>query len=83
MFYQEYVVEYSRIAEKLYLPNEVLNLDNVLMATPEKALVDCAYLRKRLPFADELETNLLNRTKLIEIATAYPEHVWKRIEGWL
>ena len=46
IFYQDYVIEYSRIAEKLYLPEEILKLDNVLMATPEKALLDFLYLAR-------------------------------------
>ena len=83
IFYQDYVIEYSRIAEKLYLPEEILNLDNVLMATPEKALLDCAYLRKRVPFADELETDLLDKSRLSSVVAVYPARVWKRIEGWL
>lgn len=80
IFYQDYVIEYSRIAEKLYLPEEILKLDNVLMATPEKALLDCAYLRKRVPFADELETDLLDKAKLASVVAVYPAHTRKSID---
>jgi len=74
-----YVIEYSRIAERLYLPEEILNLDGVLMATPEKALLDAAHLRHKIPFADELETDNLNRQKLTNLATLYPKTVQKLI----
>ncbi|HEA67627.1 MAG TPA: hypothetical protein ENI07_12505 [Desulfobacterales bacterium] len=80
IFYQDYVIEYSRIAEKLYLPEEILKLDNVLMATPEKALLDCAYLRKRVPFADELETDLLDKARLARVVAVYPAHTRKSID---
>ncbi|MCX5810939.1 MAG: hypothetical protein NT178_00100 [Proteobacteria bacterium] len=81
--YCGYVIEYSRIAEKLYLPGEVLNLNGVLMATTEKALLDAAYLRHHVPFADELEMDNINREKLKILATLYPKIVQKSInEGW-
>ena len=77
--YGGYVIEYSRIAEKLYLPEEVLNLNGALMATPEKALLDAAYLRHHVPFADELEMDNVNREKLKILATLYPKVVQKTI----
>jgi predicted transcriptional regulator of viral defense system len=73
--YGGYVIEYSRIAEKLYLSEEVLRVDDVLMATIEKALLDTVYLRRQLPFADELETDVLDRAKLMRIAALYPLRV--------
>ena len=73
-------IEYSRIAEKLYLPEEILNMDNMLMATPEKALIDSVYLRRQVPFADELETDILDREKLARIAEVYPPRVRKALE---
>ena len=78
--YGEHVIEYSKIAEALYLPEEILRLDNVLMATPEKALLDAAYLRRHVPFADELEKDLLDRKKLAKIAALYPAHVRRAVE---
>jgi predicted transcriptional regulator of viral defense system len=80
--YGDYIIEYSRIAEKLYLPEEILNLDAVLMATPEKALLDSLYLRNRMPFADELETEILNRAKLARIAALYPGRVKRATEAF-
>ncbi len=75
-----YVIEYSRIAEKLYLPGEILRLENVLMATPEKALLDATYLRKQIPFVDELETDTLDRERLAIIAAVYPQRVKRAVE---
>ncbi|PIP35781.1 MAG: hypothetical protein COX20_09245 [Desulfobacterales bacterium CG23_combo_of_CG06-09_8_20_14_all_52_9] len=77
--YEGFVIEYSGIAEKLYLPEEILNLEYFLMATPEKALLDTVYLRKHLPFADELETGMLDKTRLVKAAARYPERVRKAI----
>lgn len=79
--YGDYVIEYSRIAERLYRPEQILNMDNMLMATPEKALLDSVYLRKQVPFADELEIDILNMKKLAVIASIYPTRVRKALEG--
>lgn len=79
--YQGYLIEYSRISEKLFLPEEILNYENVLMATPEKALLDTVYLRKQVPFADELETDLLNPKKMKTLAALYPASVWNKIQN--
>jgi len=79
--YGGYVIEYSRVAERLYLPEEILNLGNVLMATPEKAFLDAVYLRKRVPFADELEKDILDMEKLAKIAVFYPGRVQKMVAG--
>ena len=74
-----YTIEYSRIAERLYLPQEILNLDGVLMATPEKALLDAVHLRHKIPFADGLEIDNLNGQKLTNLATLFPKTVQKRV----
>ena len=79
--YGQYVIEYSRIAEKLYLPEEILNLGNVLMATPEKAFLDAVYLRKRVPFADELEKDILDTEKLAKVAVFYSGRVQRTVAG--
>jgi hypothetical protein len=81
--YGDYVIEYSRIAEKLYLPAEILNQNNVLMATPEKALLDTAHLRHRILFADELETDNLNKKKLKTLALLFPKRVQKLVNEFI
>ncbi len=42
------------------------------MSLPEKALLDAIYLRKTIPFHDELELDLLNLERLKEMSAAYP-----------
>ena len=79
--YGGYVIEYSRIAEKRYLPEEILNLGNASMASPEKAFLDAVYLRRRLPFADELEKDILDTEKLAKVAVFYPGRVRRTVAG--
>jgi hypothetical protein len=74
------IIEYSGISERLYLPEEVLNMENMLIATPEKALLDAVYLRRQVPFADELETDILDMQKLAGIAALYPARVMKALD---
>jgi len=81
--YGDYTIEYSRIAERLYLPAEILNLDGIFMATPEKALLDAAYLRHRIPFAGELEKENVDREKLGKLAVLYSTRLQKLIEEFI
>jgi hypothetical protein len=76
-------IEYSRITEKLYLRDEIESLDGVLMATAEKALLDADYLRGRIPFADELETDTLDRERLNKVVRLYPGRVKRAIRSFL
>jgi predicted transcriptional regulator of viral defense system len=75
--YQDITIEYSRIAKSLFWGFETTNGSN--MATPEKALVDTAYLRNHVPFSDELETSKLNLAELKQIVGLYPTTVQKRV----
>jgi hypothetical protein len=45
------------------------------MATPEKALLDVTHLRHKVPFADELERDNLNKEKLASLAALFPKTV--------
>lgn len=81
--YGEYIIEYSSIAEHLYIPGEIINTGDALLATAEKALLDAAYLRHRIPFADELERESLDRGKLLRLALLYPKTVQARIKNIL
>jgi hypothetical protein len=42
------------------------------LALPEKALLDTIYLRKAIPFRDELNLDILDRRKLEQMADLYP-----------
>lgn len=55
---------YARLKESLYLPDEILVYDGILMATAEKALLDAVYLRQQTPFADEIEKDSLDWDRL-------------------
>ena len=68
--YANRVIEYSSIADKLFFGFDTA--DGVSIATAEKALLDAVYLRKYVPFRDELETDVLDTVKLKEMAAPFP-----------
>jgi hypothetical protein len=71
-------IEFSKIAPRLF--NSFETQDGYNLAGAEKALLDTIYLRKRLPFADELELDRLDREKLQKMAEKFPAVVKKRLE---
>lgn len=71
-------IEFSRIAQKLFTGFE--GKDGYNLATPEKALLDTIYLRKCVPFADELDFDAIDRDKLARLADPFPAAVRKRME---
>ena len=71
-------IEFSRISLHLFKGFETKNGFN--LAGPEKALLDTIYLRKRIPFEDELELENIDHTQLMSIAEAFPGIVRKRLE---
>jgi predicted transcriptional regulator of viral defense system len=75
--YKGTVIEYSKISEKLFHGYEVS--DGFNMAIPEKALLDLLYLRGRMPFADEIEPDNLDITKLTDLSKSYPKSVQMNI----
>ncbi len=68
--YGNRVIEYSSIADKLFFGFDTK--DGTSIATAEKALLDAVYLRKYVPFSDELETDILDPAKLKEMAAPFP-----------
>lgn len=68
--YGNRVIEYSSIADRLFFGFETR--DGTSIATAEKALLDAVYLRKYVPFRDELETDILDPVKLKEMAAPFP-----------
>jgi predicted transcriptional regulator of viral defense system len=68
--YQGVTIEFAHIADRLFTGFETMEGFN--MALPEKALLDAIYLRKEVPFHDELELDLLNLKRLEEMSAAYP-----------
>jgi len=70
-------IEFSRIASRLF--NGFETKDGFNLAMTEKALLDTIYLRKRIPFEDELELENIDHARLISLAEAFPTVVRKRL----
>ncbi len=68
--YANHTIEYSSISDRLFFGFETV--DGVSIATAEKALLDAVYLRKYVPFGDELEIDMLDLKKLEEMAVPFP-----------
>jgi len=75
--YRGVVIEYSKISERLFFGYDVMEDFN--MAIAEKALLDAVYLRKSIPFADELEAGNLDMAKLTTMSESYPKSIQKEI----
>jgi predicted transcriptional regulator of viral defense system len=63
-------IEFSHLAPRLFTGFETR--DGFNLALPEKALLDTIYLRKAIPFRDELELALLDRKRLDRMAKDFP-----------
>lgn len=70
-------IEFSRIAPRLFSGFEVKNGFN--LAVPEKALLDTVYLRKHVPFPDELDLDSIDRNVLLRMAAPFPDIVKRRL----
>jgi predicted transcriptional regulator of viral defense system len=81
--YEGFVIEYSRLRKTLYLPDEILVQDGMLMATAEKALLDTVYLRHQIPFADELEKDPLDLDRLTVLLPLYPVSVQRILQRFI
>ena len=66
-------IEYSHISTRLYFGFETR--DGFNLALPEKALLDAVYIRRAVPFADELEMDLLDVDRLRHMARLFPLRV--------
>ena len=66
-------IEYSHISARLYFGFETR--DGFNLALPEKALLDVVYIRRAVPFADELEMDLLDVDRLRQMARLFPLRV--------
>ncbi|MBN1382635.1 MAG: hypothetical protein JXA41_13265 [Deltaproteobacteria bacterium] len=71
-------IEFSRIAPRLF--NGFETRDGYNLALPEKALLDAVYLRKHVPFADELELDVIDKYRLLQMAAPFPATVKRRLE---
>jgi predicted transcriptional regulator of viral defense system len=71
-------IEFSRIASRLFSGFEMR--DGFNLALPEKALLDAIYLRKHIPFPDELDLEQINKDKALQMAEPFPAIVKRRLE---
>jgi hypothetical protein len=69
------------LAARLFTGFEIR--DGFNLALPEKALLDTIYLRKAIPFRDELELARLDRRRLEQLANPYPIQTRKLVREWL
>ena len=75
--YQDTSVEFSRITPPLFFG--FTRIDNFYMATPEKAILDTLYYRKKLPAWDELEMDDVDVEALSQTALRYSSVVTRRL----
>jgi len=68
-------LEFSHLAARLFTGFDMR--DGFNLALPEKALLDTIYLRKAIPFRDELDLTLLNKERLDRLASDFPEKTRK------
>jgi len=78
-FVKGVTVEFAHIPDMLFSGFETKEGFNT--ALPEKALLDAIYLRKTVPFHDELELDGLNLDRLKEMSAAYPSTTRKLAAG--
>ncbi|MBI5894565.1 MAG: hypothetical protein HZB24_00625 [Desulfobacterales bacterium] len=73
LVYRDVTFEYAHISDRLYFGFETREGFN--LASPEKALLDAVYYRRRVPFGDELEMDRLDTQRLGKMAQAFPARV--------
>ncbi|MFH2075451.1 MAG: hypothetical protein ABIJ57_08915, partial [Pseudomonadota bacterium] len=70
-------IEFSHLAARLFTGFETR--DGFNLALPEKALLDTIYLRKAIPFRDELDLDLLDKRRLDRLANDFPGQTRKLV----
>jgi hypothetical protein len=76
-FDPESTIEFSRITPRLFNGFEMR--DGFNLALPEKALLDTIYLRRHIPFHDELYLDNIDRDALMSMADSFPATVRKHL----
>jgi predicted transcriptional regulator of viral defense system len=79
--YRGTTIEFSHLSPELFTGFETK--DGFNMAGPEKALLDAVYLRKTIPFSDELDMPQLNRRQLEKLSALFPGRVRKALADLL
>jgi hypothetical protein len=70
-------IEFSHLAARLFTGFETR--DGFNLALLEKALLDTIYLRKAIPFRDELDLDLLDKRRLDRLANDFPGQTRKLV----
>jgi hypothetical protein len=76
--YQGITIEFSRISPKLF--EGFFFSDGAHMASPEKAILDTLYFRRKIPAEDEIETDDVDFKTLLKMAEKFPASVRKHIQ---
>ena len=71
--YQGITIEFSKISKNLYFG--FTNHGNFYLATPEKAILDTLYYRKKIPVYDELDLDSIDYDVLFRMAEKFPTSV--------
>lgn len=79
--YAGITIEYSTISRQLFTGFE--SAGGVNMATAEKAFADYVYLRKALPFPDEIEFDNLDLPRLRETLQPFPKTTRKLVSEFI
>ena len=73
LLYRGVSIEFSRISARLFTGYQAA--DGFAIASPEKALLDTLYFRKRLPVRNELELSEIDAESLTKMAGLFPKRV--------
>lgn len=79
--YHGITIEFSRISPSRF--EGFSFLDGAYMASPEKAILDTLYFRKKIPFEDELELDEVDFKRLLKMAEKFPASVRRNIQDLL
>ncbi len=75
--YQGITMEFSKISDRLFFG--FIQHDNYYLATPEKAILDTLYYRRRIPAFDELDLDVVDYETLVKMAAKFPSTVSRAV----
>ena len=75
--YQGITIEFSKISDRLFFG--FIQHDNYYLATPEKAILDTLYYRRRIPAFDELDLDDVDYETLAKMAAKFPSTVSRTV----
>lgn len=75
--YQGITIEFSKISDRLFFG--FIKHDNYYLATPEKAILDTLYYRRRIPAFDELDLDDVDYEILVKMAAKFPSTVSRAV----